>query len=212
MSKSGLAQTEKMRWIVFYIFIGLFVLIVLVTIAAVFYGFGNVPQEVRQSVFNIYIIEIGVAVIALFYSLFGLKKDRELKPSEVIDLAGNWKYQSEKANSSRKYLGECKITQDGRSLNISGYLKKVQISDKGITHEENINIRWDTRWAYLFEDNMLRFDFDGNLPKGATRGYCVMRADENNPAKLSGEYYILPPDLVYKGNFGNITFEKIEKA
>ena len=64
----------KMMWILFWVFIPLFVLIVFATLLALFFDFGSLTDTERDRLFYVFIVEIGLAVTALFYSLFGLKE------------------------------------------------------------------------------------------------------------------------------------------
>ena len=70
-------QARRMRWILFGIFVVLFVIIVLGTLGAVFLGFGDLSDTERSTLFKAFLVEIGAAVLALFYSLFGLKRKGE---------------------------------------------------------------------------------------------------------------------------------------
>ena len=66
-----------MKWILFWVFVALFVLIVVGTLAALFFGFGTLQQNERETLFRVFLVEIGLAVVALFYSIFRIKgKDR----------------------------------------------------------------------------------------------------------------------------------------
>lgn len=76
-------QNEKMRWILFWIFIGFYVVITILTILALFFGLGNLTEGYKNTLFTTFIIETGVGVIALFYALFGLKKAGEKETPEV---------------------------------------------------------------------------------------------------------------------------------
>lgn len=63
-----------MRWILFWIFSIAFVVIFLATASTVFLGVGQPTQEERNFLFKSFILEIAVAVFALFYALFGIKR------------------------------------------------------------------------------------------------------------------------------------------
>ena len=67
-------QRESMRWVLFWVFVTLFVVIVAATLLSVFFGFGNPSPGERKTLFTAFIVEIATAVFALFYSLFGLTK------------------------------------------------------------------------------------------------------------------------------------------
>ena len=76
-------QERRMRWILFLVFVALFVVIVLGTLAAVFLDFGNLKEQHRNILFNVFLVEVGAAVIALFYSIFGLKRKDEVRERKV---------------------------------------------------------------------------------------------------------------------------------
>lgn len=64
----------KIRTVLFYIFTGFFVIISILTIASVFFSLGQPSESERATLFYTFIIEIGLAVAALFYLVFGIKK------------------------------------------------------------------------------------------------------------------------------------------
>jgi len=73
MPKSDI-QENKMKWVLFWVFMAIYVVIVFGTLWAVFLGNDNVTSSEREILFNAFVVEIGAAVIALFYSVFDLKK------------------------------------------------------------------------------------------------------------------------------------------
>lgn len=72
------SQENKMKWILFWVFIIFFIVILLGTLWAVFIGNVNITESEREVLFKAFIVEIGAAVFALFYSIFGLKKKSEI--------------------------------------------------------------------------------------------------------------------------------------
>ena len=46
-------QEGLMRWILFWIFVGLFVVIVLGTLGAVFLGYGELREQERETLFTV---------------------------------------------------------------------------------------------------------------------------------------------------------------
>lgn len=73
-----------MRLVMFWVFISLFVIVVLATLLLIFFGVGSPTAEERALLFKIFIVEVGAAVVALFYSLFGLRQ--EVAPSATEEL------------------------------------------------------------------------------------------------------------------------------
>ncbi len=80
-------QNDKMRWILFWIFIGFYIVITILTILALFFGLGSLAEEYKKTLFTTFIIETGVGVTVLFYALFGLKKgaDDTNRPIQNIE-------------------------------------------------------------------------------------------------------------------------------
>lgn len=73
----NMSQITKMRWVLFWVFVTAFIIIVLSTLSMIFFGFGQATPEERSLLFKVFIGEIGVSIVALFYSLFGLKPKAE---------------------------------------------------------------------------------------------------------------------------------------
>ncbi len=67
-------QLYLMKWILFWVILILFILAVLGTFGIVFFGFGTPTDSERDLLVKALIGEIAAAVIALFYSMFNLKK------------------------------------------------------------------------------------------------------------------------------------------
>lgn len=67
-------QSYKMKWILFWVILILFVLAALGTFGIVFLGFGTPTDSERELLVKALIGEVAAAVIALFYSMFNLKK------------------------------------------------------------------------------------------------------------------------------------------
>lgn len=76
-------QMTTMKFVLFWVFTGLFTVIVVLTLLSVFFGVGNPTPAERGVLFKAFIVEIGMAVLALFYTLFNLKQTAASKPSKV---------------------------------------------------------------------------------------------------------------------------------
>lgn len=77
-------SNEKMKWILFWVFISLFVLAVLGTLSVVFLGMGTPTDTEREWLVKGLIIEVAACVVALFYSIFGLKKNIQGNTEKVL--------------------------------------------------------------------------------------------------------------------------------
>lgn len=70
-------QKHQMKWILFWVFLSLFITMVLCTLSTVFLGFGAPTEEERNLLVKMLMVEVATAVIALFYSIFGIKNKSE---------------------------------------------------------------------------------------------------------------------------------------
>lgn len=81
-----LRQETLMRWILFAVFLIVFVAVVTGTLGALFFGFGHLTEYERDVLFTSFIVEIGAAVVALFYSIFGLRRSKKAPTRLRLDL------------------------------------------------------------------------------------------------------------------------------
>lgn len=65
-------QILWMRAVMFWVFVPLFVVFCTFTTLAVFAGVGDLSEKARSTLFAVFIVEVGLVVIALFRSIFGL--------------------------------------------------------------------------------------------------------------------------------------------
>ncbi|SHG16283.1 hypothetical protein SAMN05216361_1504 [Marisediminitalea aggregata] len=77
------STNERMKWILFWSFLIPFLLAVFGTLASVFLGFGSPTQNERELLVTAFLVELAACIIALFYSIFGLK--RSANDSEQIE-------------------------------------------------------------------------------------------------------------------------------
>jgi hypothetical protein len=88
------SQSETMRWYLFWVFISLFVIISILTILALFFEVGQIGEDDKGKLVTAFLLEVGLAVGALFYSLFKLKPPagstiaENLLPAEVQENVG----------------------------------------------------------------------------------------------------------------------------
>jgi hypothetical protein len=66
-------QRNRMKWVLFIVFLTLFVVISVSTIWLVFYSGKGPSESDRSLVVKIFIGEVGAAVVALFYAVFNLR-------------------------------------------------------------------------------------------------------------------------------------------
>lgn len=171
MTRSEKKQTRRMKWILFYVVVSIFVVVAIGIILVVFLDIGNPKPSERDFLFKVFIGDVGVAVLAMIYKIFDLKK----KPVEVEEtpvLKVNGKYQYEVACSDNKttFLGECLVKQDGRELTFNGEQKKECVG----TRKKRVSYQWFSNWAEICMDNMVRLDYSIANSNGGQRAYAIL--------------------------------------
>jgi thiol:disulfide interchange protein len=68
------SQSDRMRWYLLWVFVGLFIVVSVLTILSLFFGIGNLNERHEGKLVTAFVLEVGLAVAALFYSLFALKR------------------------------------------------------------------------------------------------------------------------------------------
>ncbi|KYN24568.1 hypothetical protein AUQ44_01205 [Vibrio cidicii] len=85
----GENMERQAKTILLYLFVSVYGLTALGTLAMLFFGFGDVKEAERSTLVNTFLVETAVAIGALFYSVWGLnKKDRateEMAKSNAIN-------------------------------------------------------------------------------------------------------------------------------
>lgn len=99
-------SNDKMKWILFTVFIILFVLAVLGTFGFVFLGFGTPTDGERELLVKGFLLEIAACVIALFYSIFGLKKTEPLSDERILVLEKRVEELEKESNKAVKEIDE----------------------------------------------------------------------------------------------------------
>lgn len=186
MDKLNEKQITKMRWVLFCIFASIFVIIVIGTLLVVFFGVGKPTEKERDLLFNVFIVEVGIAIIALFRLLFNLKK-RHPEEKPILEVGGRYEYEINFGDNTL-FLGECRIKQKSRSLYFSGERKKKIVGDK----EENVSIPWFSQWAEICLDNKIRMDYSLTV-NGGIRGYSILVLEAGLEAEgtMVGEFHLL---------------------
>ena len=115
-------QLTTMRWVLFWIFTILFVVIVIATLTVIFFDFGNPQPDERSLLFKIFIGETGMAILALFYGIFGLKAGKNsLVSSEDEVTSGGYISNRQKAfEQIGKIIEETKQSDAPLTIKIIG--------------------------------------------------------------------------------------------
>jgi flagellar basal body-associated protein FliL len=99
-------SNDKMKWILFTVFIILFVLAVLGTLGVVFFNFGTPTDRERELLVTGLILEVAACVIALFYSIFGLTKTEPLSDERILTLEKRVEELEKESNKAIKKIDE----------------------------------------------------------------------------------------------------------
>jgi hypothetical protein len=70
-------KNTKAKNLLLYVFLGVYVLTAIGTLCMLFLGLGAVKESERGLLVNTFLVESAVAVIALFYSLWGIKNKED---------------------------------------------------------------------------------------------------------------------------------------
>ena len=120
------SSNEKMKWILFSVFITLFTLAVLGTLSVVFLGFGAPTNAEREWLVKGLILEVAACVVALFYSIFGLKKSSSPVDEKILsDIETRLEELETKVLITTKEIDRSVTT----SVNIEQSGKEVSTSD-----------------------------------------------------------------------------------
>jgi len=167
-----------MRWILFYIFTALFVLIVVMTIATVFFGLGAPTENERDLLFKTFVVEIGLAVVALFYSLFGLKK---LQGQDLPELVGDWWQYALTADRKieQSVVSLLRIERDD-----DGQLK---ISGDAWGEDGNRFARFKSRATKALDDKLFYY-WEGDWPKTGEKLFGPGEILPKTEERAEGEY------------------------
>jgi hypothetical protein len=79
---SNQSQIDKMRWILFSVFLVIFAVGAGSTIWVVFFRDDKLVGSDRSTIITIFLAEVGIALVALFYSVFNLRRS-QVSASEV---------------------------------------------------------------------------------------------------------------------------------
>jgi hypothetical protein len=140
------------RAILFTVFVVLFVLIVAGTLATIFLGYGKLTPTERNVLFGSFVVEIGAAIVALFYFLFGMNRSGDrggrirLQYEDVKALIG-------KEASVTPYQSSGKSLQESRCriLNDNGpfitfqwptqtHVVHIQVNDNGKSYTGSFTV------------------------------------------------------------------------
>ncbi len=150
-------QYYKMRWVIFWIFLSLFVITTVLTLLSLFgVTLDDVDEKFKQKLYWVYIGELAVAVFALFYSLFGIEKKDH---SDIKKGRGNKLMAEEINNKNYSHHNFDKIISELRKEQNEGGLYKAWNKEN-----EDSQIPWE----YLFNIGIQRILYAASIiHKGA---------------------------------------------
>jgi hypothetical protein len=109
-----------------------------------------------------------------------------------------------------------KPNQDEAVLQIQGVRRYTCIAEGGRDIVKPVHIAWNSEWAQLCHDNVLRFEYVIALPdpkRGGQniRAVCRLEIASHAPTSMNGKFYVLPPfdEKALNCNWGDITLTRI---
>ncbi len=75
-------QLVAMRWVLFWVFVAILIATACVTLAVVLFGVGTTDTVERKMLLGVSIVQVITAMIALFYSLFGIRRETQTSASD----------------------------------------------------------------------------------------------------------------------------------
>jgi hypothetical protein len=116
-----------MRWVLFWIFSSAFVIILIATIGAVFFGLGALQPDERQLLMKAFFVEISIAVCALFYSLFGIKQQSSMQSDSTAGVLRSPTLE-QKHQLSRIPIGKilCAASSQHFQMNVQGDISALK--------------------------------------------------------------------------------------
>jgi hypothetical protein len=200
---SAASQNERMRWYLFWIFVCLFVGVSLLTMLALFFGIGAVNERHEGKLVTAFIVEVGSAVAALFYKLFGLKQlttshvatstpddtnqavVQEVSQTHLAvapDISGKWNFVCSTVgkpfpDGGHEHGGIADI-----QLRETGFLTVVKISgttqwkrdERGITTPINVPPQWHTLKGFFTGSDSFGYQYETTETKERQIGYSTL--------------------------------------
>lgn len=139
--------------------------------------------------------------------------------SPAYNLKGRWEYEVTTADAQFSHKGDCHIHQQYQELQIQG-VRRYTCSLKSRRKVcKAVNISWSSDWAYICDDNTLRFDYSIAIAEPRRGGdyiqaICRLELTSTEPTEMTGNYYMLPPfdETTLNCKWGTIVFRKLESG
>lgn len=71
------ADIKRMRWLLLIVFLFIYLITAILTLLAIFFQIGNLSQQYEGILISAFLVETAGAIAALFYALFGLRRQDE---------------------------------------------------------------------------------------------------------------------------------------
>lgn len=141
--------------------------------------------------------------------------DERLSPTPNV--AGRWEYTVVTGGEEFSHKGDCHIRQNGEKIQIQGARRYSCSLTARRKVCQAVNVSWESDWAHLCDDNVLRFEYHIAIAEPRRGGkyidaVCRLNITSKKPSEMSGSYYMLPPfdESTLNCKWGTITFRKLE--
>ncbi len=151
-----------------------------------------------------------LGLLAAFITLDG-------RLSTTPNVEGRWEYTVDTADMEFSHKGDCYIRQDGEKIQIQGARRYTCALKSRRKVCQAVNVSWESDWAHLYDDNILRFEYHIAIAEPRRGGkyidaICRLNITSKKPSEMSGNYYMLPPfdESTLNCKWGTITFRRLD--
>lgn len=154
----------------------------------------------------------------LFVGTLGAYLAQDSRFGRKASLEGRWEYIVVSANNRFSHKGECFVRQQDDVIQIQG-VRRYTCIDQGQGDGEVyrvVHIAWNSEWAELCHDHVLRFEYVIALPdpkRGGQniRATCRVEMTSATPVEMNGKFYVLPPfdESALNCNWGDLTLRRL---
>jgi hypothetical protein len=137
--------------------------------------------------------------------------------SRTPQVEGRWEYTVVTGDAEFSHKGDCYIKQEGEKLRIQGARRYSCALKARRKVCKSVNISWESDWAHLYDDNVLRFEYHIAIAEPRRGGayidaICRLNITSPKPSEMTGNYYMLPPfaEATLNCKWGTITFRRLE--
>jgi len=174
------------------------------------------PSLSKHTLLAIVAVITGTAVILIEYLLIQPWKENSKTSAIASKIEGRWEYTVINSITDFSHKGDCMVRMDKDELLFDGIRRwKCSLVAEGTDPNKAVclptNSPWSSNWAELCHDGDIRCEYAIKDEGRTIHGYFVIHFDENDPHKMDGHFYFLPPAPadVPAAQHGTIQFKRL---